>query len=248
MRGYRAYDDDDLRDTNPNPEAYRDAWSVRAISAWTRDLGDRQLALTPYLRRSSMAFLQHFLPGQPLETNAQTSGGAVGRLGGVDGSLSWNVGAQLEWMRGELGQHQDGPTVGSAFLVATRPPGTHYDYDVDSAMAAAFYDLTWSLSPGRTSSTACASSAWPTTTTTTPPSATPATTGPPADSAAACTRGPPAGRTRSRTSPAASGSTGTSTTGPRPTRSPAGAFGPPRPRNCTGSRAGRPSRTSTARR
>ena len=146
VRGYRAYDDDDLRDTNPNPEAYRDAWSVRAISAWTRDLGDRQLALTPYLRRSSMAFLQHFLPGQPLETNAQTSGGAVGRLGGVDGSLSWNVGAQVEWMRGELGQHQDGPTVGSAFLVATRPPGTHYDYDVDSAMAAAFYDLTWSLS------------------------------------------------------------------------------------------------------
>ncbi len=146
VRGYRAYDDDDLRDTNPNPEAYRDAWSVRAISAWTRDLGDRQLALTPYLRRSSMAFLQHFLPGQPLETNAQTSGGAVGRLGGVDGSLSWNVGAQVEWMRGELGQHQDGPTIGSAFLVATRPPGTHYDYDVDSAMAAAFYDLTWSLS------------------------------------------------------------------------------------------------------
>ena len=147
VRGYRAYDDDGLRDTNPNPEAYRDAWSVRAISAWTRDLGDRRLALTPYLRRSSMAFLQHFLPGQPLETNAQTSGGAVGRLGGVDGSLSWNVGAQVEWMRGELGQHQDGPTVGSAFLVATRPPGTHYDYDVDSAMAAAFYDLTWSLSP-----------------------------------------------------------------------------------------------------
>ena len=145
VRGYRAYDDGDLRDTNPNPEAYRDAWSVRAISEWARDLGGRQLLVTPYLRRSSMAFFQHFLPGQPLETNAQTSGGAVGRLGGVDGRLTWNLGAQVEWMRGELREHQDGPTLGSAFLVATRPRGTHYDYDVDSSMAAAFYDLTWSL-------------------------------------------------------------------------------------------------------
>ena len=145
VRGYRAYDDDDLRDTNPNPEAYRDAWSLRAISEWARDIGAQQLMLTPYLRRSSMAFFQHFLPGQPLETNAQTSGGAVGRVGGVDGRLTWNVGAQVEWMRGELREHQDGPTLGSAFLVATRPRGTHYDYDVDSSMAAAFYDLTWSL-------------------------------------------------------------------------------------------------------
>ena len=147
VRGYRAYDEDDLRDTNPNPEAYRDAWSLRASTALARDFGERQLVLTPYLRRSSMAFFQHFLPGQPLETNAQTSGGAVGRLGGVDGRLAWAVGAQVEWMRGELRQHQDGPTVGSAFLVATRPRGTHYDYDVDSAMAAAFYDLRWSLTP-----------------------------------------------------------------------------------------------------
>ena len=145
VRGYRAYDDGDLRDTNPNPEAYRDAWSVRAISEWARDLGGRQLVVTPYLRRSRMAFFQHFLPGQPLETNAQTSGGAVGRLGGVDGRLTWNLGAQVEWMRGELREHQDGPTLGSAFLVATRPRGTHYDYEIDSSMAAAFYDLTWSL-------------------------------------------------------------------------------------------------------
>lgn len=145
VTGYRAYDDDDLRDTNPNREAYRDAWSLRAISEWARDVGGRQLVVTPYLRRSSMAFFQHFLPGQPLETNAQTSGGALGRVGGVDGRLTWNVGAQVEWMRGELREHQNGPTLGSAFLVATRPRGTHYDYDVDSSMAAAFYDLTWSL-------------------------------------------------------------------------------------------------------
>ena len=145
VRGYRAYDDDDLRDTNPNPEAYRDAWSLRAISEWARQLGERELVLTPYLRRSSMAFLQHFLPGQPLETNTQTSGGALGRLAGGDGPLTWTVGAQFEIMRGALREFQSGPTVGSAFLVGTRPPGTHYDYDVDSSMAAAFYDLRWSL-------------------------------------------------------------------------------------------------------
>ena len=143
VRGHRAYADASLRTSNPNPEAYRDASSLRLASEWDARLGENRLILTPYLRRSSMEFLQHFLPGQPLETNAQTSGGAVLRYGSQRDDVAWSIGAHAELMGGELREHQSGATQGSAFLVATRPPGTHYDYDVDSALAAGFYDVRW---------------------------------------------------------------------------------------------------------
>ena len=142
--GFEAYEDGGLRRSNPNPEAYRDAWSWRAASHWHRE----QTQVSAYLRRSRMVFLQHFLPGQPTETNEQTSGGALISQGFAAGAWSGRFGAQLEAMQGSLLEFQDGPTTGSAFLVATRPQGRHYDYDVDSIMAAGFYDLTASLGEG----------------------------------------------------------------------------------------------------
>ena len=141
VRGYRAYDDRELRRSNPNPEAYRDAWSLRAASHWTNGV----LRLSPYLRRSRMVFLQHFLPGQPTETNEQTSGGVLAGYEFDAGAMSGHLGAHLETMRGSLTEIQDGPTLGSAFLAATRPAGRHYDYAVDCFMGAAFYDLDWRL-------------------------------------------------------------------------------------------------------
>ncbi len=137
-----AYEDDDLRDTNPSPEAYRDAWSVRAASHWEN--GPWQIS--PYLRRSRMVFLQHFLPGQPTETNEQTSGGVVASFDFEGDRLTGRVGAQLELMQGSLHEFQEAPTMtGSAFLNATRPEGLHYDYDVDSFMLAGYYDVSWSF-------------------------------------------------------------------------------------------------------
>ena len=144
VRGFEAYEDSDLRDSNPNPEAYRDAWAVRLTSHWRRD----NLSLVPYLRRSKMRFLQHFLPGQPLEDNNQTSAGIIASLEGSADSLRWRAGTQLEYMQGDLREFQAGPTTGSAFLVETRPPGLHYDYAVDSVMGAVFYDVQWDLAPG----------------------------------------------------------------------------------------------------
>lgn len=144
--GFEAYEDSELRDTNPNPEAYRDAWALRLSSAWSRNLEDgTALTITPYLRASDMDFLQHFLPGQPLEQNGQQSGGILLRWGRDGERLDWRVGAHLEYAQTFLEQTQDGPTLGSPFLVGTRPPGVHYDYDADSLLAAAFYDLTWHL-------------------------------------------------------------------------------------------------------
>ncbi|MDD9964453.1 MAG: TonB-dependent receptor [Gammaproteobacteria bacterium] len=142
--GFKAYEDGGRRRSNPNPEAYRDAWSWRAASHWSRE----QTQVSAYLRRSRMVFLQHFLPGQPTETNEQTSGGALVSQGFAAGAWSGRFGAQLEVMQGSLLEIQDRPTTGSAFLVATRPAGRHYDYGVDSIMAAGFYDLSGTLAEG----------------------------------------------------------------------------------------------------
>ena len=139
--GYKAYDDGDLRRTNPNPEAYRDAWSLRAASHWSNGAW----RVSPYLRRSRMVFRQHFLPGQPTETNEQSSGGVLASHSFDASAAFGQFGAQLETMQGSLTEIQDGPTRGSAFLVGTRPPGRHYDYDVDSFMGALFYDLNLNL-------------------------------------------------------------------------------------------------------
>jgi outer membrane receptor protein involved in Fe transport len=141
--GYEAYEDDDLRDTNPSPEAFRDAWSLRAASHWTTDT----VRISPYLRRSRMHFLQHFLPGEPDETNDQTSAGVLATIDFTGASLDVRVGGQAEWAEGGLVEYQDNPTPGSPFLMATRPQGQHYDYDVRSLMAAGYYDLTWRFAP-----------------------------------------------------------------------------------------------------
>lgn len=141
VRGLDAFEDGDLRESNPNPEAYRDAWSWRASSQMTKD----QWVLKPYVRRSQMAFLQHFLPGQPLEENEQSSAGLIAERTFDFESTDFVGGAHVEYMDGSLREFQAGPTVGSAFLVATRPPGLHYDYDVESIMAAVYYNLSTDL-------------------------------------------------------------------------------------------------------
>ncbi len=146
--GEDAYKDPELRSTNPNPEAYRKAWALRLSSEWLRPLEEGSaVVLTPYLRVSDMEFLQHFLPGQPLEENGQWSAGIIARWRNPGPELSWTVGAHLEYADTWLEQTQDEPTVGTPFLVETRPPGVHYDYEVESVLAAAFYDLTWHVHP-----------------------------------------------------------------------------------------------------
>lgn len=142
VRGEEAYKDADLRTSNPNPEAYRDAWSLRVNSEFSRDAW----TIKPYARRSQMQFLQHFLPGQPLEENEQSSLGVIIDHASDNGTTQLNLGGQIELMSGQLREFQDQATTGSAFLVATRPAGLHYDYDVSSTLFAGFYNLEHSLS------------------------------------------------------------------------------------------------------
>ncbi len=140
--GFEAFEDNDLQDSNPNPEAFRDAWALRASSRWSTELSNGLgLAITPYVRRSGMAFLQHFLPGQPLETNDQTSAGLIAELDFSGDRWNGRVGATLEYLDGALKEDQDGPTIGSAFLIETRPEGLHYNFELESVMAAIYYDV-----------------------------------------------------------------------------------------------------------
>ncbi|MEM6639736.1 MAG: TonB-dependent receptor [Pseudomonadota bacterium] len=140
IRGFEAFADPDIAFSNPNPEAFRDAWALRAVGAYERD----RWTLTPFFRRSRMVFLQHFLPGQPLEINAQTSAG-LALAHRIDGETwSWQSRALIEASDMQLFEDQAQPiTTGSAFLQATRPAGRHYDFDVGGRAVTATGQLSW---------------------------------------------------------------------------------------------------------
>ncbi len=130
--GERSYADPELRRANLNPEAFRSGSAVRLISRaqWLDDAGVEN-RVTGFARRSRMTFLQHFLPGQPLERNGQVS---VGLQFDQDrqvpvGTLKW--GLDVEWFNGFLFQFQDGEADAPPAVAGIRPPGRHYDYEVD---------------------------------------------------------------------------------------------------------------------
>ena len=134
--GMDAYKDDDIRFTNPNPEAYRNATSFR----YGGHFRNGSLVVAPYVRYSEMDFLMHFLPGQPIEENSQQSAGVLSQLTCDFKRLSVSMGMQAEYVNAELRETQDNPTLGSAFLVETRPQGTHYDFEVGAVHIGAFHD------------------------------------------------------------------------------------------------------------
>ncbi len=136
--GPDAYADSALNRGNVNPEAFRNASSQRLYASWRRSFDGYDVDLTPYVRHSDMEFLQHFLPGQPLEENGHTSAGLLSSVRFESGSRTLIVGADIEWADVFLVETQDGPTVGSAFLVETRPEGKHYDYEVRSLSLAPY--------------------------------------------------------------------------------------------------------------
>ncbi len=137
IQGDEVYKDSGQKRDNPNPEAYRDARSYRLVSDIRQTLGDGSLTLRPYLRSVDMTFLQHFLPGQAIEENGHDSIGLQSLWKNDAGNWQWGI--DLEYTQGFLEETQPNVTdSGSAFLVATIPPGKHYDYEVDAMVAAVF--------------------------------------------------------------------------------------------------------------
>ena len=140
VEGTDSYKDDDLRTTNPNPEAYRDNQSFRAWTRISKTLNNGwELVATPYYRKADLVFIQHFLPGAPTEDNKHDSIGLqFASYKDISTNTMFSMGVDTEITQGTLLQQQPGPTVGSAFLVATIPAGKHYDYEVDATQIAPF--------------------------------------------------------------------------------------------------------------
>ena len=141
IQGRDAFRNESIAESNPNPEAFRDAYAVRAVGHYERQLSaDTSLDVRPYLRSSRMDFLQHFLIGKPLEENGQDSVGLLTALRTTAfGSTRLIGGLDFERTDGFLKETQAGPaTDGAPAANLIRPAGKHYDYDVQSSVAALY--------------------------------------------------------------------------------------------------------------
>ena len=136
IEGYQAYKDNDLKKRNPNPNAYRDAWSVRLYSAASIALNDTNtLTITPYLRDNDMEFLQHYLPWQPVEENAHDSLGLRATVQTNTDTLRWINGIDVEYTNASLKETQDED------FSPNQPAGVHYDYQVNATGGAIYSQL-----------------------------------------------------------------------------------------------------------
>lgn len=137
-----SYTDPAIYEGNVNPDAYRDAWAVRATARIERDLSDSQtLALTPYMRKNGMNFLMHFQPGTPVEENGHWSGGLLTSLETrLSGGHKIIFGVDTEYTDGYLSEVQTAPTT-----LGTYVRGTHYAYDVKSLVVAPYLHTVWRL-------------------------------------------------------------------------------------------------------
>jgi outer membrane receptor protein involved in Fe transport len=142
IQGFKAYEDSDLKDSNPNPEAYRDAWSFIGYSSASTQLNENnRLTITPYVRKNEMEFLQHFVPWQPTEENGHESLGLRAALRTEASGWQLNSGIDLEYTDGWLKEIQDEP------FSPNQPAGVHYNYQVDASTAAAYSQVIISPSP-----------------------------------------------------------------------------------------------------
>ena len=125
---------------NINPEAYRDAKSLRIKTEISKSLNKYDVFITPYFRFSSMEFIQHYLPGKPIEKNGQKSTGVMLKLSELEISNNFfEIGSQIEIAFVNLDQYQpDVLNSPNAFNNAVRPQGYHYDFEVVTSFLAAF--------------------------------------------------------------------------------------------------------------
>ncbi|MAC47196.1 MAG: TonB-dependent receptor [Oceanospirillum sp.] len=145
IEGFQSYKDKQAARRNSNPEAFRKAESLRLWSriVWQPD-SNNEFVMTPYVRDQSMQFLMHFLPGTPMENNAQQGAGFQSVWHHEWSSqVTLSLGVDAEYTQGSLLQYQKDVTLGSAFLVATVPQGKHYDYQVDARLLAPFTQVEW---------------------------------------------------------------------------------------------------------
>lgn len=149
ITGYKAYENSDLRRQNPNPEAFRDARSLRAYQRHTTHLETgADIVITPYLRSHTMRFAQHWLPWAPIEENQHSSLGLRSALQNVQASdYRWSSGFDIEYSDAKLQEYQNSPTSISGFSGEVRPQGHHYDYQIKSLVLSSFAQTEISITP-----------------------------------------------------------------------------------------------------
>jgi iron complex outermembrane receptor protein len=141
IQGFAAYKDHQTRRINANPEAYRDARSLRAYSQFSYHADvNTSFSITPYVRSNSMEFLQHYVPWQAIEKNGHNSVGMQSQFVKQYGNVNLLSGFDWDQSWGELSEFQ--PQAFSANI----PQGMHYDYRVSSRVYSPFAELIWQLS------------------------------------------------------------------------------------------------------
>ena len=149
VAGTDSFESSTLRDTNPNPEAYRDSVNGRVWTTITKQIDDWEVVMTPYFREVNMTFMQHFLPGKPIEdTEHRSIGFQLAAYKELDNGATLAMGFDSEDTDGSLKQFQPNPTVGSFFIRNTIPQGKHYDFDVSIRQNAGFVNYEQDLGNG----------------------------------------------------------------------------------------------------
>jgi len=148
IQGPEAYKDGDLATTNPNPEAYRDAWAARASMRFETNIGADRLTITPFGTVQRMKFIQHFLPDQSTEENGHDTLGVLTRYEFGPAEFRWAIGADIQLADGFLTEIQSRPSFGGSPLNPTFPQGVHYDYDVGTWATGLYAEVDWDFAPG----------------------------------------------------------------------------------------------------
>ena len=138
--GKDIYKDKKESEKNLNPEAYRDAYSLKSNFKFLWELNNNIVSLIPYFRKTRMEFLQHYLPGTPVENNSHTSFGLITSYVTNLDNIQFTSGVQAETARVKLEEFQKfSLTTSTAFNNAVRPQGFHYNYGVDSRSISVFF-------------------------------------------------------------------------------------------------------------
>jgi len=133
VNGFEAYEDKALSRLNADPEAFRNAYALRAALHLDHEISDSLSAQAVLFARSNdMQFRMHFLPSEALETSGHDSVGLQSALVWTQENSVVRIGLDADFTDGYLTELQTRPTLGSFVQ------GLHYDYDVSARTYAAF--------------------------------------------------------------------------------------------------------------
>ena len=140
IEGANAYRSRALAESNPVPEAYRDARLVRGQAAFTSRGEGREVRITPFARFIEADLNLFFFPSRAQEISRQAGAGLQASVAfDVTPTLAVIVGADFDQTRGELIEFQARPTTG------TFTQGLHYDYAVDMTAGGVYAQADWAF-------------------------------------------------------------------------------------------------------